>query len=100
MRRIILSSAFLSKLAKHLAVLACLAIVGETSGRFVIGQKGILVLVVSAALLHSAARALQRRLHPQFRCIQTQDVHRRGAEHAEFGVFFDQKLFTLRPPRS
>jgi hypothetical protein len=62
MRRIILSSAFLSKLAKHLAVLACLAIVGETSGRFVIGQKGILVLVVSAALLHSAGRTLQRRL--------------------------------------
>jgi hypothetical protein len=67
MRRLILTSAFLSKLAKHLAVLACLAIVGETSGRFVIGQRGILVLVVSAALLHSAARALQRRLQFQLR---------------------------------
>ncbi|HSF58659.1 MAG TPA: hypothetical protein VLD83_11340, partial [Candidatus Binatia bacterium] len=61
------SSAFLSKLAKHLAVLACLAIVGETSGRFVIGQRGILVLVVSAALVHSAARALQHRLQCQIR---------------------------------
>ena len=67
MRRIFLSSAFLSKLAKHLAVLACLAIVGETSGRFVIGQKGILVLVVSAALLHSAGRMLQHRSKSQIR---------------------------------
>ena len=57
-----LSTGFLSKLAKHLAVLACLGIVGETSGRFVIGQMGIFLLVVSAAVLHSAGRTLERRL--------------------------------------
>ena len=62
MRRLCLSSACLSKLAKHLAVLACLGIVGETSGRFVIGQMGIFLLVVSAAVLHSAGRTLERRL--------------------------------------
>jgi hypothetical protein len=72
MRRICLSSALLSKLAKHLAVLACLAILGETSGRFVIGQMGIFLLVVSAALSHSAGRTLQRRLQSQIRCPQTQ----------------------------
>jgi hypothetical protein len=26
--------------------------------------------------------------------------HHRDAEYSEFGVFFDQKLLTLRPPRS
>jgi hypothetical protein len=67
MRRICLSSALLSKLAKHLAVFACLAILGETSGRFVIGQMGIFLLVFSAALLHSAGRTLQRRLQSQIR---------------------------------
>jgi len=72
MRRIILSSALLSKLAKHLAVLACVAIVGENSGRFAIGQKGILVLVISAALLHSVARTLQHRMQSQIHRLQTQ----------------------------
>jgi hypothetical protein len=62
MRRLCLSSGFLSKLAKHLAVLAGLGFVGETSGRFAIGQIGIFLLVVSAALLHSAGRTLERRL--------------------------------------
>ena len=62
MRRLCLSSACLSKLAKHLALLACLGIVGETSGRFVIGQMSIFLLVASAAVLHSAGRTLERRL--------------------------------------
>ena len=62
MNRLCLSTAFLSKLAKHLAVLACLGIVGETSGRLAIGQLGIFLLVVCAALAHSVARTLQRRL--------------------------------------
>jgi hypothetical protein len=38
----------------------------------VIGQIGIFLLVVSAALLHSAGRTLQRRLQSQIRCAQTQ----------------------------
>ncbi len=62
MRLLCLSSACLSKLTKYLAVLACLGIVGETSGRFVIGQMGIFLLVASAAVLHSAGRTLERRL--------------------------------------
>ena len=62
MRCLYLCPVVLSKLAKHLAVLACLGIVGETSGRLVIGQMGIFLLVVSAAVLHSAGRTLQRRL--------------------------------------
>jgi hypothetical protein len=70
MRCLYLSPAALSKLAKHLAVLTCLGIVGETSGRFAIGQMGIFLLVVSAALLHTAARTLQRRV--QIRSMQTQ----------------------------
>ena len=65
MRRLCLSAAFLSKLAKHLAVLACLGIVGQSSGRFALGQTAILILVVAAALLHSAGRTLQRRLKYQ-----------------------------------
>ena len=72
MRRLCFSAAFLSKLAKHLALLACLAIVGESTGRFVLGQTAILLLVVSAALLHSAGRTLQRRLQSQTSDIQTQ----------------------------
>jgi hypothetical protein len=55
------SSAILSKLAKHLVVFACLAIVGEATDRSVIGQVGILFLIVAAALLHSAGRILHRR---------------------------------------
>jgi hypothetical protein len=62
MRRLCLSTAFLSKLAKHLAVLASLGIVGEPSGRFAIGQLGIFILIVSAALIHSVARTLQHRM--------------------------------------
>jgi hypothetical protein len=72
MRRLYLSPAVLSKLAKHLAILACLGIVGETSGRLVIGQTIIFLLVVSAALLYSAGRTLQRRLQFQSR------FHREG----------------------
>jgi hypothetical protein len=68
MKRLCLSATFLSKLAKHLAVLACLGIVGESTGRFAIGQTAIFILVVSAALFHSAGRTLQRRLQPQIRC--------------------------------
>ena len=75
-----LSAGFLSKLAKHLAVLACLGIVGETSGRFVIGQMGIFLLVVSAAVLHSAGRTLVRRLQLESR------GHREGVQCSRSNV--------------
>lgn len=58
----IVTAAFLNKLAKHLAVLAGLLIVGEASGRSSTGQFGIFLLIVLAALLHSIASRSRRRL--------------------------------------
>src|SRR4030095_15296872 len=55
---------FLPKLAKHLALVACLMIVSQVAGRPVVGQLGIFVTVVLAALLHSAGRTVRRRLTP------------------------------------
>ncbi|MBI1996044.1 MAG: hypothetical protein HYU31_05890 [Deltaproteobacteria bacterium] len=51
----------LAKLAKHLALLATVLIIGGASGRSSAAQIGILIVVVLAALLHSIARTLQRR---------------------------------------
>jgi hypothetical protein len=59
-----LGGAFLQKLAKHFALLACLMIVSQVGGRPVVGQLGIFVTVVLAALLHSADGAVRRRLPP------------------------------------
>ncbi len=56
------SSTWLTKLAKHLALIVCLMILGEAAGRPVIGQLGIILLVILAALINSVGRALQRRL--------------------------------------
>ncbi len=56
---------FLTKLAKHLVVLGCVMIVGEATGRSAVGQSGILLLVVFAALLHSVGCALRRSLPNQ-----------------------------------
>ena len=58
----IVLAAFLTKLAKHLALLACLAIVGQTTGRAALGQLAILFLVICAALLHTVGLALKPRL--------------------------------------
>jgi len=60
MMRVCLTSALLAKLAKHLAIVACLAIIGAATGRFAIAQIGIFLLVVLAALLHSVARTMER----------------------------------------
>jgi len=57
----IVVAAFLTKLAKHLALLACLAIVGEASGKAAIGQPAILLLIIGATLLHQAGSALKQR---------------------------------------
>lgn len=64
MKRVYLGGAFLQKLAKHLALLACLMIVSQVAGRPVVGQLGIFATVVLAALLHSAGRTVRRRLPP------------------------------------
>ena len=53
---------FLMKVAKHLALIACLMIIGRSTGRFIESQLVIFLTVLSAALLHSIGRALQRSL--------------------------------------
>lgn len=58
---IIVIAAFLTKLAKHLALLACLAIVGEATGRAFVGQRFIFVLILAAALIHSLGQTIKRR---------------------------------------
>ena len=56
----VLVGAFLTKLAKHLGLVSCLAIVGQASGRAALGQPAILLLVICAALLHTVGLALER----------------------------------------
>ena len=58
------SAAFLVKLAKHLALVACLMIIGAAPGRVAASETGIFLTVVCAALLHSIGRILDRRLRP------------------------------------
>jgi hypothetical protein len=57
----IVFAAFLTKLAKHLALLACLAIAGQATGRAALGPPAILFLIICAALLHSVGLALKPR---------------------------------------
>lgn len=54
--------ACLIKLAKHLALMTCLLIIGEPVGRFAVSQLGLFVMVLTAAVLHSIGRVLQCRL--------------------------------------
>jgi hypothetical protein len=58
------SAVFLAKLAKHLALIACLMIAGAASGRVAAGEMAILITVVAAAILHSIGLVLDRRLSP------------------------------------
>ena len=53
---------FLSKAAKHLALLACLVILGKAGGRLEIGPSIIFFLTVLASVAHLAGRALSPRL--------------------------------------
>ena len=53
---------FLRKLAKHLALLACLLILSEASGRLTIGPVTIFFLTVFASAADLAGRTLSRRL--------------------------------------
>lgn len=48
----------LSRVAKHLALLACLAIVSAINEPVPVGQLTIFALVVAAAVVHCAGRAL------------------------------------------
>lgn len=56
--RTVASATVATKLAKHLALLACLAIVGRTAGRAAIEPLAIFLLVLLAAALHSVGRLL------------------------------------------
>ncbi len=60
-----LSAALLSKLAKHLVVLACLMIVTDTARGSTAGQLNIFLVIALAALLHSIGVTLQRRFTPE-----------------------------------
>jgi len=61
----VVTSAILTKLAKHLALLASLTILGEATGRVAVSQLAIFILVVLAALSHTLACTLQLRLRKQ-----------------------------------
>lgn len=52
---------FLLKLAKHVALLACLLLIGKARGEPTIGALGILLVTIGAALIHSVGRRLQIR---------------------------------------
>ena len=58
------AAAFLRKFAKHLALIACLTIMGGATGRFALSEFAIFLVVVAAAVLHSIGRVLERRLPP------------------------------------
>jgi len=63
-------AAFLTKFAKHLALLVCLAIVGQATGRVALGQLTILLLAVAATLIHGLGQTLKRRSASEFRAGQ------------------------------
>lgn len=52
------TSVFLVRAAKHLALLACLMIMGKATGRFTIGEPGIFLLTLFATMAHLFGRAL------------------------------------------
>ena len=57
-------AACLTKLAKHLALIACFMIIGATSGRVAASETAIFLTVAAAALTHSFGRVLGRRRPP------------------------------------
>jgi hypothetical protein len=54
-------AAFLIKLAKHMALLACLIIAGSATGRATVSQLSVFLLVAAAAALFALGRSLERR---------------------------------------
>jgi uncharacterized membrane protein len=63
-RRLSLSTlaGILTKLAKHVALIACLMILGKASARSDLGEVAIFLIVLASVALHSCAKAIQRRL--------------------------------------
>jgi hypothetical protein len=60
-----LTAAVLIKLARHLALLASLTILGEAAGRIAVSQLAIFILIVLAVLSHAIGRMLQLGLRKQ-----------------------------------
>jgi hypothetical protein len=56
-----ISASIMAKVSKHLALLTCMMILAQASGRADIGPLGIFILVVLAVLAHAAERTLRRR---------------------------------------
>jgi hypothetical protein len=56
---------FLSKLAKHLLVIACLAILSRATGRLTVDQLAIFGLIVVATIAQFIGSALQTRFSRQ-----------------------------------
>jgi hypothetical protein len=54
-------ASFLIKLAKHMALIACLMIAGSATGRATIGQLAIFSLVAGAAVIYSIGQSIKRR---------------------------------------
>ena len=59
------TAAVLIKLARHLALLASLTILGEAAGRIGVSQLAIFILIVLAVLSHAIGRMLQLGLRKQ-----------------------------------
>jgi hypothetical protein len=57
----------LKKFAKHLALLACLMILGRATGRVDQGQLVIFLIVASAALLYCVGNHLERSRPPDLK---------------------------------
>ncbi len=62
-RTAIVASVLLTKIAKHLALLACVLILGKAAGRFAMGELGIFLLALFATVAHLFARALSPCCH-------------------------------------
>ncbi len=60
-RRAAIISALLAKISKHLALLACLMIVGKASGRFASGEFTVFLVIALASAAHLCGRALAPR---------------------------------------
>jgi hypothetical protein len=54
-------AAFLTKLAKHLALIACLMIAGSATGRVAVSQLAIFFLVAGATVAYSIGQRMTRR---------------------------------------
>lgn len=51
--------AVLLKIAKHMALLACLLLLGKSRGEPIIGPLGTLLIIIAATLIDSLGRRLQ-----------------------------------------